>query len=317
MLVSMGTLVGHVAPGFAFLALGLWHLFSHIKLHAQQPNSYTSSPWFPTSRLRYLELFLIMLGSSISVSMELFIGPRNHQPFDIDGTIPSNHLHNFEHSSISITFFVYAAFAILLDRIGPKAQYGLTQFLGALAFGQQLFLFHLHSADHMGVEGQYHLLLQIIIVVSLATALMGIGLPKSFMVSFVRSASITFQGVWFMVMGYALWTPSLIPKGCFLNLEEGHQVVRCHGEEALHRAKSLVNIQFSWLLIAIIIFVMSFYLFLVKLYGDEAEYSTLTQENLLYEEDSDDVESQKGSKVGEKKSFMEIGRGFVPIDMER
>jgi hypothetical protein len=258
-----------------------------------------------------------MLGSSISVSMELFIGPRNHQPFDIDGTIPSNHLHNFEHSSISITFFVYAAFAILLDRIGPKAQYGLTQFLGALAFGQQLFLFHLHSADHMGVEGQYHLLLQIVIVVSLATALMGIGLPKSFMVSFVRSASITFQGVWFIVMGYALWTPSLIPKGCFLNLEEGHQVVRCHGEEALHRAKSLVNIQFSWLLIAIIIFVMSFYLFLVKLYGDEAEYSTLTKENLLYEEDSDDVESQKGSKVGEKKSFMEIGRGFVPIDMER
>ncbi|KAJ6944680.1 hypothetical protein NC652_009896 [Populus alba x Populus x berolinensis] len=80
-------------------------------------------------------------------------------------------------------------------------------------------------------------------------------------------------------MGYALWTPSLIPKGCFINLEEGHQVVRCHGEEALHRAKSL--------------------------------------ENLLYEEDSDDVESQKGGKVGEKKSFMEIGRGFVPIDMER
>ncbi|KAJ6944677.1 hypothetical protein NC652_009896 [Populus alba x Populus x berolinensis] len=104
----MGTLVGHVAPGFAFLALGLWHLFSHIKLHAQQPNSYTSSPWFPTSRLRYLELFLIMLCSSISVSMELFIGPRSHQPFDTDGTIPSNHLHNFEHSSISITFFVYA-----------------------------------------------------------------------------------------------------------------------------------------------------------------------------------------------------------------
>ncbi|KAJ6307243.1 hypothetical protein OIU76_017104 [Salix suchowensis] len=173
----MGTLVGHVAPGFAFLALGLWHLFSHIKLHAQQPSSYTSSPWFPASKSRYLELFLIMLGSSISVSMELFIGPERHQPFDSDGTIPSNHLHNFEHSSISMTFFVYAAFAILLDRFGPKAQYGLTQFLGALAFGQQLFLFHLHSADHMGVEGQYHLLLQIIIVVSLATTLMGIGHP--------------------------------------------------------------------------------------------------------------------------------------------
>ena len=250
--------------------------------------------------------------------MELFIGPEMHQPFDSDGTIPSNHLHNFEHSSISMTFFVYAAFAILLDRIGPKAQYGLTQLLGALAFGQQLFLFHLHSADHMGVEGQYHLLLQIVIVVSLATTLMGIGLPKSFMVSFVRSASIMFQGVWFIVMGYAVWTPSLIPKGCFLNLEEGHLVVRCHDNEALHRAKSLVNIQFSWLLIAITIFVMLFYLVLVKFYGDKVEYSTLTrEEDQLPDDDLDDVESQKSKKVGDKKSFMDFEKGFAPIDMER
>ncbi|KAJ6704688.1 PROTEINASE INHIBITOR I4 SERPIN (DUF716)-RELATED [Salix purpurea] len=186
--------------------------------------------------------------------MELFIGPESHQPFDSDGTIPSNHLHNFEHSSISITFFVYAAFAVLLDRIGPAAQYGLTQFLGALAFGQQLFLFHLHSADHMGVEGQYHFLLQIVIVVSLATTLMGIGLPESFMVSFVR----------------------LLP--CPGRRSPGGQV--------------------SWF------------------YGEKVEYSMLTKEHLLCEE-SDDVESQKGGKVGERKSFMEIGRGSVPNDMER
>ncbi|KAJ4831162.1 hypothetical protein Tsubulata_030964 [Turnera subulata] len=313
----MGTLVGHVAPGFAFLALGLWHLFNHIKLHAQQPNSYTSPPWFPTSKLRYIELFLIMVASSISVSMELVIGPEKHTPFDPDGTIPSNHLHNLEHSSISMTFFVYALFAIILDKVGPKAQYGLTQLIASLAFGQQLFLFHLHSADHMGVEGQYHLLLQIAIVVSLATTLMGIGLPKSFMVSFVRSASIMFQGVWLILMGYMLWTPELIPKGCFINLEEDHQVVRCHSEEALHRAKSLVNIQFSWLLIAAIIFVMSFYLVLVKFYGEKVEYTSLTKEELL-EEDYDDVESQKKTKViTNSTSFIHIGKGYAPMDIER
>ncbi|KAJ9183121.1 hypothetical protein P3X46_007027 [Hevea brasiliensis] len=313
----MGTLVGHVAPGFAFFFLGFWHLFNHIRLHAQQPKSYTSSPWFPTSKFRYIELFLIMIGSSISVSMELFIGPKRHQPFDPDGTIPSNHLHNFEHSSISMTFFVYAAFAIVLDKIGPKAQYGLTQFLAALAFGQQLFLFHLHSADHMGVEGQYHLLLQIVIVVSLATTLMAIGLPKSFMVGFVRSSSIMYQGVWLITMGYVLWTPSLVPKGCFIHLEEGHQVVRCSGEESLHRAKSLVNIQFSWFLIGITIFVMCFYLAMLKFYGEQKiEYSSLTKEDQqLLEEDSDDVESQKGPS--KSNSFMHIGRSFAPVDMER
>ncbi|KAL0369920.1 UNVERIFIED_CONTAM: hypothetical protein Sangu_0310100 [Sesamum angustifolium] len=75
---------------------------------------------------------------------------------------------------------------------------------------------------------------------------LGIGYPKSFLNSFVRSISIVFQGVWLVVMGFMLWTPTLIPKGCFMNLEEGHKVVRCHGEEALERAKSLVNIQFNW-----------------------------------------------------------------------
>ncbi|XP_022754337.1 transmembrane protein 45A-like [Durio zibethinus] len=314
----MGTLVGHVAPGFAFFALGFWHLFNHIRLHFLHPNSYTSSPWFPTSKLRYLELFLIMVGSSISISMELFIGPESHQPFDPDGTIPSNHLHNFEHSSISTTFFIYAAFAILLDKISPKAKYSLTQFLGAVAFAQQLLLFHLHSADHMGVEGQYHLLLQSAIVVSLFTTLMGIGLPKSFIVSFIRSLSILYQGVWLIVMGYMLWTPELIPKGCFIHSEEGHQVVRCSSDEALHRAKSLVNIQFSWTLIAITIFAMSFYLVLVKLYGEHAEYSTLTkEEDLELEEDSDDVESQKESKRGEPTNFIQMGKGYAVMDIER
>ncbi|XVE60092.1 hypothetical protein DITRI_Ditri05aG0099200 [Diplodiscus trichospermus] len=286
----MGSLAGHVIPGLAFFVLGFWHLFNHIKLHSLHPNSFTSYSWFPTSKSRHLELFFIMVASSISVSMELFISPARHQPFDPDGTIPSYHLHNFEHSFISMTFFTYAAFAVLLDKINSKAKYSLTLFLGAVAFAQELLLFHFHSADHTGVEGQYHLLLQSDIFVSLATTLLGIWLPKCFMVSFIRSLSILYQGVWLIVMGYMLWTPELVPKGCFLHFEDGHKVVRCSSHEALHRAKSLVNIQFSWALIAVSIFSMSLYLVLVKLYGETVEYSTLTKE-----EESDDVESQKES----------------------
>jgi len=120
----MGTLVGHVAPGFGFFIIGLWHLFNHIKLYARYPNSYTSPPWFPTSRFKYLELFLIMAGCSASIAMELFIGPDRHQPLDPDGTIPSNHLHNFEHSSISMTFLVYAALPLFLTKLAPELNIG-------------------------------------------------------------------------------------------------------------------------------------------------------------------------------------------------
>ncbi|XAR60446.1 hypothetical protein NMG60_11033830 [Bertholletia excelsa] len=317
----MGTLVGHVAPGFGFFLIGLWHLFNHIKLHALSP-SYTSLAWFPTSKLRYLELFLIMAGCSISVAMELFIGPNRHQPFDSDGTIPSYHLHNFEHSSISMTFFTYALFALILDKVGPKyrlpqfSQYGLTQLLGSIAFGQELLLFHLHSADHMGVEGQYHMLLQILVLVSLITSLMGIGYPNSFLTSFVRSVSILFQGVWLIVMGFMLWTPQFMPNGCFMNLEEGHRVVRCHDVESLERAKSLVNIQFSWYLIIVTVFTICFYLSLVKLYGEKLEYQSLLKSE-LEEDEEEDVEAQKKSKVEEPRRFMNMGRATGPMDIER
>ncbi|XP_021728850.1 transmembrane protein 45A-like [Chenopodium quinoa] len=216
----MGTLVGHVLPGFGFFAIGLWHLFNHLRLLAlNKEPKYKSLLWFPSNypHLRYLELYLIMIGCFSSVAMELFIGPNNHQPFDTDGTIPSNHLQNFEHSFISLTFFVYAFFALALDkRGGPSlpAQYDVIQFLAALAFGQQLLLFHLHSADHMGVEGQYHWLLQLVIFISLFSTILGIAYQGSFVIALTRSLSIIYQGVWQMVMGIALWTPSLISKGC-------------------------------------------------------------------------------------------------------
>ncbi|KDP44342.1 hypothetical protein JCGZ_19209 [Jatropha curcas] len=294
--------MGHVCPGLAFLALGLWHLFNHVKLHILQPNSYISSIWFPTSKPRYLELYLIILGSCISISMELFIMPSRHQPLDLDGTIPSNHLRHFEHSLISMLFLVYASFAILLDKIKAEAQNDLTQLLAAIALSQHYFLFHLHSTDHKGLESHYHWLLQLIILVSVVATLVSIRLPKNFLVSFVRSISIVFQGVWFIVMGIMLWTPQLIPKGCSIHNEDGQEIVRCGSQEALYRAKSLANILFSWFLIGNTIFSISFYLGMDRIYGKRIQYSSLPKEFEELQAESD-VESQKEKKFfGETKT---------------
>ncbi|KAG7551289.1 hypothetical protein ISN45_Aa06g019740 [Arabidopsis thaliana x Arabidopsis arenosa] len=272
----MGTLVGHILPGFFFFALGLWHLFNHIKLFSLHSKSYIAPLWFPLSKPRYLEPILIIIGSSLSISVELFLGQKIHQPFDPnDGTIPSNHLHNFEHSCISFTFITYAAFAIVFDKTRPMAHRALINLIAALAFAQQLFLFHFHSSDHTGVEGHYHLLLQLVVFVSLVTTLLGIALPSSFVLSFVRSLSVSFQGLWLMSMACMLWTPSLVPKDCFLHIEEGKHTIRCSSVKALHRAISLVNIQFSWFLVIITIFAMWFYIILQRIYGEKIEYSQL------------------------------------------
>ena len=95
-----------------------------------------------------------------------------------------------------------------------------------------------------------------------------------------------------MVMGIMLWTPEYIPKGCFMNLEDGHYVVRCHDLEALARAKSLVNIQFSWYLVGVTVFGMCLYLGLYKVFPGKAEYQSLTKL-----EDDDDFRFRKETKT--------------------
>ncbi|CAI9290241.1 unnamed protein product [Lactuca saligna] len=311
----MGTLVGHVAPGSVFLFVGLWHLVNHIKLHVQNPKAFHFSPWVPTTRIRYLELYYIMVSCSLAIVMEIFVLPDHHHPFDTDGTIPSNHMQNMEHLFIFLMFIIYAGFAILLDKFQPKAQYELTQLLLGIAFGHQLLITHLHSTGNMGIQGQYHMLLQILILISFISTLMAIGYQKSFIVSFIRSISMFFQGLWLMVMGFMLWTKSLIPKGCFLNLEQGHHVVRCNGEEAVERAKSLVNIQFSWYLLLVTIFAISLYLAMTKIYDKQVEYQSLVR----YDEEhaDEDIETQsKTSKVDESHSFLQMEKSFAPLDME-
>ncbi|KAG6436479.1 hypothetical protein SASPL_101379 [Salvia splendens] len=269
----MGNLRGHVVYGAGFSLIGVWHLINHSKLHTLNPTSYTAPTWFPTSPIKFLELYFIMSASAAAVFMDLFIGLRRHHPFSPDGTIPSSHLHSFEHSIIALSIFAYALSTLLLEKSSQSpatARRGLSNAVATVALGVELLVFHLHSADHMGVEGQYHLLLQAVIAAGLAAAaLSGAGYDRSLAVAYVKSVGIFFQGVWLVVMGFMLWTPRLVFLGCFMNWENGSSfVVRCEGEEALMRARSLVNIQFSLLLVGVNVVALLIYLIVFKIYSN-------------------------------------------------
>ncbi|XP_051144145.1 uncharacterized protein LOC127260456 [Andrographis paniculata] len=267
---------GHVALGFAFLLIGIWHLFNSIKIHSLNPTSFRILPWFPAPRFRRLEPILIMAVTAAFISMELFHGRKLLSP---DGTIPSSNLPHLEHSIIALSFFVYAAFAAVFDGGAPPppASHGLLHFLQAAAFAQQLLILHLHSTDHMGIEGQYHWLLQTVAAVSAATTVVAIGFPGSFVNSFIRAFSVVFQGVWLVVIGAVLWTPRWIPAGCALKRGPGRDAVVCGGDGALDRAKALVNIQFGLYLVVLSAASILFYLAILKLYPnrEKIEYRSL------------------------------------------
>lgn len=302
--------LGHVLPGLGFFLVGLWHLFNNIKLFCLNPNTFSSSPWFPYSKLRYLEPYSLIISLSMMIVRHVFIGPKSHHPFDADGTIPSTHLRSLEHASISMSFIVFSVFTIIFDRARPRAASaakGLTFLALAAAFAQQFFLIHLHSVDNTSLEGQYHLLFQYVIFVSLFTTLMSIAMPNSFFVSFVRSSSVALQGAWLMVIGFMLFTTSLIPKDCFFHIEKHHQMVRCSSEEALHRAKSLANIEFSFLFVLFVIFIMTLYLVLDGIYGEKVEYSSLTTTGQSEEDDDEQRETESLKNIS-YPCFVQMGK---------
>nr|TKW33421.1 hypothetical protein SEVIR_2G234400v2 [Setaria viridis] len=192
-----------------------------------------------TPRVRYLELIVIIAASIFEADTQLFVGHRTFLPFDADGSIPSRRLPNHEHA----VFF--AAFV-------------------------ELLVFHFHSTDHAGVEGQFHLFVEVMAAVGLATALLGVGFPRSFAVSLVRSAGIAFQGLRLVVIG-VMWIPSLVPKGCSLVREHHRDAVRCENDDSLHRAKALVNLQFGWCMSLVALFVVALYLYVCKRYPSDED----------------------------------------------
>ncbi|KAF0915746.1 hypothetical protein E2562_038594 [Oryza meyeriana var. granulata] len=299
--------IGHILPGAGFVAVGLWHLFNHVKLFSLRPDSYVAPVWFPVPRARYLELALILAGSAMEFMMEMFVDHSTFLPFAADGSIPSDRLHNHEHAIICLALVVYAGAAVHLDRVRARGRGALCLLLVATVFAQELLVFHFHSTDHAGVEGQYHWLLQVVVAACLATALLGIGFPRSFAVSLVRSACITFQGLWLAVIGAMVWMPSLVPKGCSLVREDGRDTVRCHSKESLHRAKALANLQFGWYLSFITVFVIALYLYVCNRYpAVEAAYSPLQKAAGDDDVDDEGMDAHKGG----------VAHGFASLEIE-
>lgn len=105
-------------------------------------------------------------------------------------------------------------------------------------------------------------------MVCLFSTLLSIWLPKSFMLCYIRSLGVIFQGLWLIVTGFMLWTPDFAPKGC--SMKKGHfgrNVIKCDDHESLHRGKALVNILFSWFFIGMMVFGVVCYLVVNKVYG--------------------------------------------------
>lgn len=256
-----GTLLGHLLPGLAFAILGLWHTLNTVKSYKLRGASgFRSATWFPFPSplpgLRYLELYLLLTFSVLAVVSQLVDLPILALSLQPD---------SLEHATMYLHLAVYASVALAADLLLPHRRDGaapvgdVVAALAASVFGQELFLLRFHSADHAGLEGHYHWLLQVVVAASVVSTAGTAVLPRSFVVAVVRSASVLFQGLWFVVTGCALWVPALVPTGCRGVQDPGSggsgamrmSAVACDTENAARRAVVMANLQFSWVLAAV------------------------------------------------------------------
>ena len=79
-----------------------------------------------------------------------------------------------------------------------------------------------------------------------------------------------------------LYTPHFIPKGCSLQNDDGFLKTPCEDHISLHRAKGLVNLEFTWALIVVMAFSVWFYVVMARKYPEVQEFESFAEkeENL-------------------------------------
>lgn len=257
----MGTFLGHLVPGVALASLGLWHILNILRLHfLKGSDKFMLRFWYPLKcrflKLEHLELILILLFSLFAILIQIVDIHHLHFFFELD---------NVEHATMFFQLLIFTSFTLFTELTHlSESTLGVSCILVASIFGQELFLLHYHSTDHVGLEGHYHWLMQLIVCVSFLAVLYATASPSSFPTALILSISVVFQGLWFINMGFMLWVPDFIPQGCSTQLMDRskssimHGAVVCETKEAESRARAFANLQFCWILSSILVFMAGF-----------------------------------------------------------
>ncbi|KAK2995052.1 hypothetical protein RJ640_024510 [Escallonia rubra] len=275
----MGSFPGHVLPGTLFLLVGIWHIWSSVVRYASNPKSFQVRVWNPVpgfdGRLKYLELYVIAVGTFIDMCIEFFYS--THLKFFVHGVLNPSHMNDFEHAGMLLMFFVFSLVALLSEKTSflPLPE-GALCLISATAFCAEYLLFYFHSTTHKGLEGHYHLLLVLLVGLCILSIVTGSLMPTSFPADLCSGIAITLQGLWFYQTAFTLYGP-MMPDGCRLK----ESMVTCHSQDKEVRGQLLANFQLFSLVFGVLVAVAGSYIFAAKRFGHSGVMSLHTAEDRL------------------------------------
>ncbi|KAL3694407.1 hypothetical protein R1sor_008058 [Riccia sorocarpa] len=266
----MGSFLGHLLPGTLFLLVGLWHIFSSVFNYVSHPRSFKVRAWHPIprvkGRLKYLELYIIMVGSFVDMCIEFLYS--THLTFIVDGALNPHHMNDFEHAAMLLMFFIFSVACFISETTGllPLPE-GMLFILGGMAFTAEYLLFYFHSTSHAGLEGRYHQLLVILIGLCIIAAALGAAFRESFVVDILGGIAITLQGTWFYETAFVLYGPKM-PEGC-RELPAG---IVCDSPEQEMIGQSHANSTLSAHIVTLLCGLLLFYALAARVWGHSDLY---------------------------------------------
>ncbi|KAK7255512.1 hypothetical protein RIF29_28925 [Crotalaria pallida] len=79
--------------------------------------------WHPVpgygGKLKYLELYVISIGSFIDLCIEFLYS--THLRFFVDGVLNPSHMNNFEHAGMLLMFFIFSLVVLLTEKTSQKS----------------------------------------------------------------------------------------------------------------------------------------------------------------------------------------------------